>query len=192
MSTLELTRKIEMLPQEEYAMVETYVNRISEFVAKKQQEKAWSQLRRDLVTAEKSIHEEGTISYDDMRKSLGVQEVASVEFSKIVQSKLAELQIRLIEIGGEKKGKERMAKVMSAVGNLELFPNAGIPITIIYDVESEFEKYHILYAEKNYFFYYIENDVVYIVEMYDEREDIAAKFLGIHTTLQETLDYWDE
>lgn len=32
MSTLELTPKIEMLPQEEYAMVETYVNRISELV----------------------------------------------------------------------------------------------------------------------------------------------------------------
>ncbi len=72
MSTLELTRKIEMLPQEEYAMVETYVNRISEFVAKKQQEKAWLQMKKDIVAAEKSIHEEGTISYDDMRKSLGV------------------------------------------------------------------------------------------------------------------------
>lgn len=34
MSTLELTQKIEMLPQEEYAMVETYVNRISELAAK--------------------------------------------------------------------------------------------------------------------------------------------------------------
>lgn len=118
--------------------------------------------------------------------------MASIEFSKIVQRKLAELQIRLTEIGGEKKGKERMAKVMSAVGNLELFPSAGIPIMVIYDVEPEFKKYYILYAEKNYFFYYIENDIIYIVEMYDEREDIAAKFLGIHTTSQETLEYWDE
>lgn len=72
MSTSELARKIEMLPQEEYAMVETYVNRISELVAKKQQEKAWTQMKKDLVVAEKSIREEGTISYNDMRKSLGV------------------------------------------------------------------------------------------------------------------------
>lgn len=118
--------------------------------------------------------------------------MVSIELSKTVQSKLSELQIRLIEIGGEKKGKERMAKVMSAVGNLGLFPGAGIPITVIYDVEPEFKKYYILYAEKNYFFYYIENNVVYITEMYDEREDIAAKFLGIHTTSQETIDYWGE
>lgn len=60
-----------------------------------------------------------------------------------------------------------MAKVMSSVSNLELFPEAGIPIRVIYDV-------------------------VYVVEMYDEREDVAAKFLGIHTTSQETLDYWNE
>ena len=100
--------------------------------------------------------------------------MASIKFSKAVQKKLAELQIRLTEIGGIKKGKERMAKVMSAVSNLE------------------FEKYYILYTEKNYFFYYIADDVVYVVEMYDEREDVAAKFLGIHTTSQETLDYWNE
>ena len=118
--------------------------------------------------------------------------MASIEFSRIVQKKLVELQIKLVEIGGEKKGKERMAKVMSAVGNLELFPEAGIPIGVIYDVEPEFEKYYILYAEKKYFIYYIENDVVYIAEMYDERENIAARFLGIHTILQETLDYWKE
>ncbi|MBD5551847.1 MAG: hypothetical protein HDQ96_11855 [Lachnospiraceae bacterium] len=85
-----------------------------------------------------------------------------------------------------------MAEVMSAVGNLELFPEAGIPIRVIYKVEPEFEKYYILYVKKNYFIYYIEDNVVYIAEMYDEREDIAAKFLGIHTTLQETLDYWCE
>ena len=85
-----------------------------------------------------------------------------------------------------------MARVMSAVDNLELFPEAGIPVKMIYDVEAEFEKYYILYTEKNYFFYYIEENVVYIVEMYDEREDIAAKFLGIHTTSKETLDYWNE
>lgn len=56
--------------------------------------------------------------------------MASINFSKAVQKKLAELQIRLTEteIGGIKKGKERMAKVMSAVSNLELFPEAGIPI----------------------------------------------------------------
>lgn len=72
MSTLDLTQKIEMLPQEEYAMVETYVNRLSEFVAKKQQQKAWIQLKKDLEASERSIHEEGTTSYDDMRKALGV------------------------------------------------------------------------------------------------------------------------
>lgn len=46
--------------------------------------------------------------------------------------------------------------------------------------------------KKTIFSIYIENNVVYITEMYDEREDIAAKFLGIHTTSQETIDYWGE
>lgn len=41
--------------------------------------------------------------------------MVSIKFSKAVQKKLAELQIRLTEIGGIKKGKERMAKVMSSI-----------------------------------------------------------------------------
>lgn len=53
-------------------MVETYVNRISELVVKKHQEKARAQIEKDLTAAEKSIREEGTISFSDMRKSLGV------------------------------------------------------------------------------------------------------------------------
>lgn len=34
--------------------------------------KAWAQIKKDLTAAEKSIREEGMISFSDMRKSLGV------------------------------------------------------------------------------------------------------------------------
>lgn len=54
------------------AIVETYTNRIPELVAKKQQERAWEQIKKDLAAAEKSICEEGTLSFSDMRKSLRV------------------------------------------------------------------------------------------------------------------------
>ena len=48
------------------------------------------------------------------------------------------------------------------------FPSAGVPISVIYDIEPEFEKYRMLYVDKNYILYYFEKDVVYITEMYDE------------------------
>jgi hypothetical protein len=72
MITADLSQKIDLLPQEEYSLVEEYVERISEYVVKKQQEKAWSSIKEDLNRAEESIKNEGTISYADLRKKLGV------------------------------------------------------------------------------------------------------------------------
>jgi hypothetical protein len=72
MITADLSQKIDLLPQEEYSLVEEYVERISEYVVKKQQEKAWFSIKEDLNRAEESIKNEGTISYADLRKKLGV------------------------------------------------------------------------------------------------------------------------
>jgi len=118
--------------------------------------------------------------------------MARIELSQIVDEKLVKLSQKLIDMCGEKKGKNIISHIISGLENLQLFPNAGIPISVIYDVETEFQKYYVLFIEKNYFLYYIENDIIYIVEMYNEKEDVAGKFFGIHTTTQETLDYWKE
>jgi hypothetical protein len=42
----------------------------SEYIVKKQQEKAWFSIKEDLNRAEESIRNEGTISYVDLRKKL--------------------------------------------------------------------------------------------------------------------------
>ena len=118
--------------------------------------------------------------------------MAGLEFSHVVEKKLFELKRKLIEMCDEKRGEKKLSHIMDSIGKLEFFPSAGVPISVIYDIEPEFEKYRMLYVDKNYILYYFEKDVVYITEMYDEREDVAMKFFGIRTTSQETLDYWKE
>ncbi len=54
------------------------------------------------------------------------------------------------------------------------------------------KKYYVIYSHKNYFLYYIEDEQVNVMEMYDEREDFARTMFGIISTAQEMLDYWDE
>ena len=39
---------------------------------------------------------------------------------------------------------------------------------------------------------YIQDDIVNVMELYDEREDFARALFGIVITTQETLDYWNE
>lgn len=113
-------------------------------------------------------------------------------YSPIVQEKLAVLKSKLTELCGEKAGKKRFLAVIDDFEVRLNFSNTGIPIKTMYDVEKEFEKYFIIYSHKNYFLYYIEENRVNVMEMYDERQDFAKSMFGIITTSQETLDYWDE
>lgn len=72
MLTAALSQTIDQLPPEEYYMVEQYVNGIAEMVSKQQKKRAWERIKSDLIAAEKSLREEGTISAEDMRKELGL------------------------------------------------------------------------------------------------------------------------
>lgn len=115
-----------------------------------------------------------------------------IVYAPIVQEKLVELKIKLIKLCGEKAGTKRFLEVMNGFEVRLAFSNTGIPVKTIYDVEDEFEKYFIIYSHKNYFLYYIDDNIVNVMEIYDEREDFARALFGIITTTQETLDYWNE
>lgn len=113
-------------------------------------------------------------------------------YAPVVQEKLAELKIRLIELCGERTGVKRFLEVINGFEVRLTFSNTGIQVSTIYDVEEEYEKYFIIYSHRNYFLYYIDNKIVNVMEMYDEREDFARALFGVITTTQETLDYWNE
>lgn len=115
-----------------------------------------------------------------------------IVYSPVVQEKLSALKERLIEVCGNQTGKKRFSQVVDSFETRLTFSNTGIAVKTIYDVESEFEKYFIVYSHKNYFLYFIEDNTVNVMEMYDEREDFARSLFGIVTTTQETLDYWGE
>ena len=52
--------------------------------------------------------------------------------------------------------------------------------------------YYILFIEHNYFVYHIMEDMVMILEIFNEKEDFMYQMFGIVTTNQETIEYWGE
>ena len=52
--------------------------------------------------------------------------------------------------------------------------------------------YYYIFTNKNYVFYEIDDEYVYIIDIYGEREDFMMQLFGIETTSQETKDYWGE
>lgn len=116
--------------------------------------------------------------------------MAKIEYSQIVRIKLNELKERLTEDYGREKAKAIMTKMTKGVRKLEAFPQSGIKISSLYDVDCD---YCCLFVEHNYFFYRMKDeDTVLVLEMFHEKEDFMRKLFGIITTSQETIDYWDE
>ena len=72
MITAELTEKIDALSNDEYRMVEAYVNNVLEYSMRRKKEKAWGKVKSDLEQSEKRMRTEGAISSEQLRENLGV------------------------------------------------------------------------------------------------------------------------
>lgn len=82
-----------------------------------------------------------------------------------------------------------MAKIKKRLTSLKEFPNQGMSVRTMFGIESDYE---FIYVSHNYIFYNQNEEVIYIVNIYDEREDFMYKLFGIRITSEETEDYWRE
>ncbi len=112
-----------------------------------------------------------------------------IVYSEIALSKRKAMK-RDIKI---KYGKERANKfskrVSKMLSELKRFPQMGISMRNKYGLDCD---YYMLFVEHNYFIYRIEDKVILILEIFNEKEDFMFQLFGIMTTSQETLDYWGE
>ena len=72
MITAELTQKIDTLSNDEYRMVEVYVDNVLEYSKRRKKEVAWDRIKSDLIESEKRMQLEGGISSRRLREHLGV------------------------------------------------------------------------------------------------------------------------
>lgn len=79
-----------------------------------------------------------------------------------------------------------ISKVLS---ELKVFPEMGTSMRKQYDLDCD---YYMLFVEHNYFIYRIMDDMIMILEIFNEKEDFTYQLFGIVTTSQETIDYWGE
>ena len=68
MITAELTRKINLLPQESYSMVENFVEQLID--ANKRRDSAFKTFMEMMDTAEKSVQEHGYFSEEEVEEEL--------------------------------------------------------------------------------------------------------------------------
>ena len=78
---------------------------------------------------------------------------------------------------------KHMAHIKERVASLKKYPSQGMSVRAMFRVDSDYE---FIYVSHNYIIYYQDENVIYIVNIYDAQEDFMYKLSGIRTSSEES------
>ncbi len=82
-----------------------------------------------------------------------------------------------------------MRKLLSDIRRLEEYPETDIKLFERFGIVTD---YKCIYTNKNYVFYRIENDVIKIIRVLDNRRDFMYVLFGIPMLSDENDDFWGD
>lgn len=112
-----------------------------------------------------------------------------IVYSKIALSKRKAIKKKIKDFYGKEKADKFSDHVSKTLAELKRFPDMGVSIRAKYDLDCD---YYMMFIEHNYFIYRITDEMILILEIFNEKEDFLRQMFGIVTTTQDTLDYWKE
>ncbi|MDE7478375.1 MAG: type II toxin-antitoxin system RelE/ParE family toxin [Lachnospiraceae bacterium] len=112
-----------------------------------------------------------------------------IVYSEIALSKRKAIKRDIKEKYGSEKADMFSKRVSGTIAELKQFPKMGISMREKYGLDCD---YYILFIMHNYFIYRIADDMIMILEIFNEKEDFMYQTFGIITTSQDTNDYWNE
>lgn len=112
-----------------------------------------------------------------------------IAYSEIALSKRRAIKQEIKEKYGKERANKFSRNVSETIAKLKQFPEMGVSLREKYDLDCD---YYMLFIEHDYFIYRIMNNMVLILEIFNEKEDFMFQLFGIVTTSQDTLDYWGE
>ena len=100
-----------------------------------------------------------------------------IVYSPDYREKIRELRIYLDFQFGNEVRKKVFRNIDQKICTLQTFENLGASIRDMYGIDVD---YRVIHAEKNYIFYDTDDEQIYILNMFNEREDYMRKMFGIN------------
>lgn len=82
-----------------------------------------------------------------------------------------------------------IAKITRSIKGLLDNPRKGAAVEALLGIPTP---YRFLHIGHNYAFYRIDNNIIYVTDIYSEREDFMGKLFGINLRTQESIDFRKE
>ena len=90
---------------------------------------------------------------------------------------------------GENKANACVKEITSAIRQLEIFPEEGPCVEDLIEYPTN---YRYLVVKPNYVFYRIEDDIVRVIRILNEKQDFLQILFGISSISEEGEEYWRE
>lgn len=112
-----------------------------------------------------------------------------IVYSEIALSKRKAIKKEIKDNYGKERADRFSAHISKMLAELKRFSDMGVSMRAKYGLDCD---YYMLFIEHNYFIYRITDEMIMILEIFNEKEDFIRQMFGIVTTSQETIDYWGE
>ena len=112
-----------------------------------------------------------------------------IKYSPDASDKLRELNKQISANYGKPAAAKIVSKIMGEVRDLQNNPEKGPSVEAMLGIPTP---YRFLHVEQNYAFYRIENDTIYVTDIYHEREDFLWRMFRINLRTQDSIDFWGE
>lgn len=112
-----------------------------------------------------------------------------LKYSPDASDKLRELNKQIISSNGKTAANKIVSKIMGDIRGLRDNPEKDPSVEALLGIPTS---YRVLHVEHNYAFYRVENDTVFVTDIYNEREDFMWKMFRVNLRTQESIDFWGE
>lgn len=112
-----------------------------------------------------------------------------IKYSPEASDKLRNLKKQITDSNGKLVAARVVSNIMGDIRGLGDNPEKGPSVEAVLGIPAP---YRFLHVEQNYAFYRIESDTVYVVDIYNEREDFMWKMFRVNLRTPESIDFWGE
>lgn len=112
-----------------------------------------------------------------------------LKYSPDASDKLRELKNQIISSYGKTVATRIVSNIMSEIRGLQENPKKGASVEAMLGISTP---YRFLHVEQNYAFYRLENDTVFVTDIYNEREDFMWRMFRVNSRTQDSIDFWGE
>ena len=110
-----------------------------------------------------------------------------INYSPDSKEKLIELKQYLFTAFGESTEKKVLRQIINEINLLKDNPELGPSVEELCQLPTP---YRILRINQNYIFYRIDSDTIYIVDIYNEKENFMQSLFGISLRTDESRNFW--